>query len=492
MKNNKKNLIVISILFVFVILSFNSCKKDFLDTPAPNISDKTFFSDDNAALTALAGVYDPLGWYNFSQLTEWAIGDAVSDDAEKGGGGNGDYAEIYALTTFTANAENPLIAKRWNDFYVGINRANRLIEGITDNENITPSVQKRILAEAKFLRAFYYFELVKTWGGVPIVDHILKPSEYTPARNTIEECWAFIESDLKVAVDGLPRKSELDATELGRATWGAAAAFLTKAYIFQEKWQDAYDLATEIVNSGEYDLEANYGDEFTIATDNGIEAVFEIQFKDLQMPGWLDENEGCHLEVMMRSRDDRNGGWGFDQPTQSLYDEFEEGDPRRGFTIISNLDTLWKGTSDEEVFYTLKDPVHNPDSYTGYYNRKRALPASQRGNGEDQAGMNLRVVRFAEVLLWQAEAAAHLGLDWETPINRVRARVGLGASPFSDPIKAVYHERRVELGMEGHRYWDLVRTGRGNLMDGYTDNKRYLLIPQIEMNLNPNLVQNPY
>ena len=95
-------------------------------------------------------------------------------------------------------------------------------------------------------------------------------------------------------------------------------------------------------------------------------------------------------------------------------------------------------------------------------------------------------------MLWQAEAAAHNGSDWKTPLNRVRSRVGLGNTPIADPLEAVYHERRVELAMEGHRYWDLVRTGRGNLMNGYSDNKRYFLIPQIEINLNPNLEQNPY
>ncbi len=470
-----------------------SCNtKDFLNTPPPTMADAAYFANDDAALNALAGVYDPLGRYNYSQLTEWAIGDACSDDAEKGGGGDGDYAEIFALTTFSANAENPLVYERYRDFYIGINRANKLIEGVTGNEYVSNVVGKRVIAEAKFLRAFYLFNLVKTFGGVSIVDHILAPSEYTNPRNTIEECYAAIEKDLKEAVIDLPKKSSLSAQEIGRATWGSAKALLTKTYIFEEKWQDAYDAATEVVNSGEFDLDTDYGHLFTIDADNGVEAVFDIQFKDFQMPGWLDENEGAHLEVIMRSRDDRNGGWGFDQPTQDLYDEFEATDPRRDSTIITNLEVLWAGTGDEETFYTLQDPVHNPDSYTGYYNQKRALPASQRGNGEDQAGMNLHVIRFADVLLWQAEAAAHIGGDWQTPVNRVRARVGLGTSTISDPLEAVYHERRVELAMEGHRYWDLMRTGRGNLIPGFTDNKRYLLIPQIEINLNPNLTQNPY
>jgi len=482
------------LLAIFIVLlGGQSCNQDdFLNTPAPNLSDAVFFKDDAAALQALAGAYDPMGWYNFYQLTEWSIGDVASDDAVKGGGGPGDYAEIYAIQTFTANAENPLISQRWDDLYVGINRANKLLEGITDNDKINDDTRKRLIAEAKFLRGFYHFYLVKTFGAVPIVDHILSPSEYTAPRNTIEECWAQIESDFKDAAGGLPKKSELSADELGRATWGAATAFLTKAYIFQGKWEEAEAGATAIVQSGEYDLQPNYGDLFTIDTDNGIESVFDIQFKDLEMPGWLDENEGSHLEVFHRSRDDRNGGWGFNQPTQDLYDEFEEGDIRRDWTIISDGAVLWEGTDDEEVIHTAYDPVHNPDAVTGYNKRKGTLPASQRGNGEDQVGLNVRVIRFAEVLLWQAEAAAHNGTDWQTPLNRVRQRVGLGASPYSDPLEAVYHERRVELALEGHRYWDLVRTGRGNLIPGYTDNKRYFLIPQIQMNLNPNLTQNPY
>ena len=246
--------------------------------------------------------------------------------------------------------------------------------------------------------------------------------------------------------------------------------------------------------SGDYDLQPNYGDLFTLATDNGIESVFDIQLKDFKMTGWGDENEGSMMEIYHRSRDNRNGGWGFDQPTQNLYDEYEAGDPRREWTIIKHGDVLWQGTPDEEIIYTNYDAVHNPDApHTGYCKRKGTLPKSQRPDMVDAASLNVRVIRFAEVLLWQAEAAVHNNSDWQTPLNRVRARVGLGATPYlSDPLKAVYHERRVELAMEGHRYWDLVRTGRGALMEGYTDSKRYFPIPQREINLNPNLKQNPY
>jgi len=480
-------------LLLLVLLILQSCDSDrFLDTPPPTLSDAAFFSNDEAAISVLAGAYDPMGWYNSYQLTEWAIGDVTSDDAEKGGGGDGDYAEIYSISTFASNSENPLIAQRWTDFYIGINRSNKLIEGITDNPNITIETQERLIAEAKFLRGFYLFQLVRTFGAVPVVDHILSPSEYQNPRNTLEECWTQIENDFKDAAAVLPAKSALSPSELGRATWGASMAFLTKAYIEQGKWILAESSATEIVKSYEYDLEPDYADLFIIDTDNGVESIFDIQFADLQSPAWADGHEGSHLEVIQRSRDTRNGGWGFDQPTQDLYDEYEAGDIRRDLTIISDGDVLWAGTPDEEVIYTAKNPLTNPDSYTGYNKRKGTLPASQRGNGEDQAGLNVRVIRFAEVLLWQAEAAAHNQSDWQTPLNRVRSRVEMLPVTGGNALNAVYHERRVELAMESHRYWDLVRTGRGTSISGYSENKRYFLIPQVQISLNPNLDQNPY
>ena len=475
------------------LLGFSSCES-FLDTPVPNIDQRTFFSSEKTAYSALVGIYDPAGWMGYIQYLDWAIGDVVSDDAVKGGGGDNDQPQIYDLEHFRATPELATLANAWSENYEGINRANCLIEGLKDNHVIKEEVRKRFVAEARFMRGYYYFCLMKVFGAVPIVDHVLAPSEYKGPRDTMERCWAFVEDDFKAAMEGLPHKKDMPASELGRATWGSAAAFLTKCYIFEEKWAEAEQQAKAVVASGDYDLQPNYGDLFTLATDNGIESVFDIQLKDFKMTGWGDENEGSMMEIYHRSRDNRNGGWGFDQPTQNLYDEYEAGDPRREWTIIKHGDVLWQGTPDEEIIYTNYDAVHNPDApHTGYCKRKGTLPKSQRPDMVDAASLNVRVIRFAEVLLWQAEAAVHNNSDWQTPLNRVRARVGLGATPYlSDPLKAVYHERRVELAMEGHRYWDLVRTGRRALMEGYTDSKRYFPIPQREINLNPNLKQNPY
>ena len=479
------------VIAIILLAGFQNCNK-YLETPVPGISETTFFANDAAAITALAGAYDPIGWIEYSQYLEWAIGDVVSDDAVKGGGGDSDQPQMYDLEHFQATAQTPTLGITWKQLYIGINRANRVIAGIKDNKSISDAAQKRLVAEAKFLRGHYNFCLMKVFGPFPIVDHILTPSEYNKPRNKMEECWAAIETDFKDAMAGLPKKSEMPASDLGRATWGAAAGFLTKAYIFEAKWKEAEAMAKQIVDSKEYDLQPDYGDLFKIETDNGIESVFDIQKKAFKTPLYGDEAEASIIEIYQRCRDDRNGGWGFNQPTQDLYNEFEAGDPRRDWTIISDGMVLWAGTPDEEVYYTKRDPVHNPDAVTGYNKRKGTIPKSQRGERDDQSGLNIRAIRFADVLLWQAEAAAHNGSDWKTPLQKVRDRVGMGPTTISDPLKAVYHERRVELAMESQRYWDLVRTGRGNLMQGYNDKKRYLPIPQIEINLNPNLSQNDY
>ena len=191
-------------------------------------------------------------------------------------------------------------------------------------------------------------------------------------RNSEAETWAQIEVDLIAAAQGLPKKSEMDGSEIGRATWGAASALLVKSYIYQKKWSEAEQLAISIVGSGEYDLEPNYEDVFRLSHDNGIESVFDIQYADFNTGEWGDDQEGTVTPIFQGSRE--NGGWGFNCPTQNLYDEFEAGDPRRELTIISDGDVLWAGTDDEEEIWT--DYAENP---TGYHSRKYQLPGSEKG-----------------------------------------------------------------------------------------------------------------
>jgi len=499
----KKILLYISLLSL--ILVSEGCLKGFLDTPAPEVTNDVYFSSDEAAVSAIAGVYDPIGWYYYMQFYEWGIGDIASDDAKKGGENEADQLAVYKISTFQATPENEVLRVRWQVPYIGIYRANMVIQGLTDNDKITPELRDRIIGEAKFLRSFFYFQLVRDFGAVPLVIKPLLPSEYRGPRTPIDSVYMQIEKDLTEAMAVLPKKSQMPAEELGRATWGAAAALLVKTYIYwasyiergfiqsgdaNSVWQKAYNLATEIVNSGEYDLDPDYWNNFTLEGENGIESVFEIQYATTNEGAWGDGNEGQVTSIFRMSR--QNGGWGFDCPTQDLVDAFESGDVRRDYTILDNHEILWAGTPDETEFITVY-----PENPTGYHSQKYLIPPSQRGPMSNDP-LNWKYIRFADVLLWQAEAAAHIGQDWETPVNRVRARVGLSAinpADYPSVLAAIYHERRVELALEGHRYWDLIRTGMADTVlaaAGYTPNKAFFPIPQVEINLNPNLTQNPY
>ena len=485
-----------------LILLFSSCSKDFLNTPAPKISDQSFFTSDAAAISALIGVYDPLSRYESTEIHEWMLGDVVSDDAEKGGEGPNDQAFCQDLKEFRANSENQLVQARWTDSYIGINRANKLIAGIEGNDNISKEVQARVVGEAKFLRAYFHFQLTKVFGKIPVVTKVLKPSEFTLPQNEISEVYAQIESDLSDAMKVLPKKTDLSAEDMGRATKGAAQAMLVKMYIFQSKWQEAADLSDDFIANLGYTLTPNYADIFTSTGENGSGSIFEIQRVSIAGDGeWGDDNEGTVTSIFQGTRElyDANGditsgwGWGFNLPTQNLVDEYEAGDLRKDATILDDHTKVFVGTDDEEEICT----EHiNSIGYSDkvYHSLKYYIPASGRNDMSDSPA-NWRVIRYADLLLWNAEAKANLGGDWKTPLNEVRNRAGLANTSSPDGIKAVAHERRVELAMEGHRYWDLVRTNKAVDKlgaNGYKDNKKYLPLPQKELALNPNLVQNPY
>ena len=359
-----------------------------------------------------------------------------------------------------------MLNRAWKNYYIGINRCNSVIENVTkmSDEDISQEKRELFIAEACFVRGYFYFELVKTFGSVPLIDHVLSPSEYEQELVSEQEIWSFIEQDFLHAAKYLPSVSETDATWYGRATKGAANAFRAKAYIYQQKWHEARVLTDTIIDiNGDYDLLANYEDVFKLDYEHNNEIIFEIEFMESSDGTYGDENEGSNLIVFMTTRDHNFaglGGYGFNCPTQDFADEFEVGDPRLDATVITNGETLWAGTGDESTFNIIF--ATNIDQMS---NQKYALPPSQFPASAYDAGKNWIVIRYADVLLWNAEAKIYDGGNWSIPLNEVRARVGL-APTTSDALEAVYHERRVELGMEGHRFWDVVRQGRGEEVFG--------------------------
>ncbi len=452
---DKKSLIIL----LFATIIFAACESDFLETKPPSEVMEDFFVTEANAELAVIGCYDVMGWDGDHNTIPFFFGDVIGRDGHKGGDVGGDQDWMDNLINFTYTPDNYILNTAWVNYYIAINRCNSTIENITDmpSEKISDSKRGQFIAEAQFVRAYFYFELVKTFGKVPLVDHVLAQSEYQQPLAEETEIWAFIESDLQAASTVLPTKSQAGAQYYGRANKGMADALLAKAYIYQKKWNEAKEITDAIISNGEYSLLANYEDIFKLENENNSEIIFSVEFAESGDGSFGDENEGNMLCVYMTTRSlpfAGIGGWGFNCPTQNFVDEFENGDPRLEATIIRHQETLWEG-DDATTFNT--SFATNVD---GYSNQKIALPPSQHPATAYDAPLNWIVIRYAEVLLWNAEAKFHTGGDWQQPLNQVRNRAGLGNSPYSD-IQAIYHERRVELGMEGHRFWDIVRQGRG-------------------------------
>jgi starch-binding outer membrane protein, SusD/RagB family len=490
----KKIIPIVAGAIAFCVLSIG-CDK-FLDKQPTGVeSSATFFKNADQATKAVTAVYDVTGWHYSQELTEWFLGDICSDDAEKGGENAADWAELQQLKQFRGTASNTISYYRWSEFYQGVFRANLVIVNVPGIAMDT-TLKTRLVAEAKFLRGYFYFQLVKTFGGVPLVTHPLSPSDYCQPKASIEACWAQIEKDLSDAAQVLPEKSGYGAADMGRATRGAANALLAKAFIFQKKWSSALDRAAMVIDSKEYDLEPNYTDIFKRARENGTESVYEVQHMEIPTSLYADLNEGQETSIYQGSRKATYfTGWGFDCPTQDFVNEFEPNDPRLKATVVFNGDLIYENTP-------VQQKADNSMSPTKMGARKYMLEyEGAQTPGISNAPANWKVIRFADVLLFHAEAANETG-DAATALkslNRVRKRVSMPevSTTNQDSLRrAIYHERRVELGLEGQRFFDLVRQGRAAQVlanAGFVQGKHeYFPIPQVELDVCDKIKQNSY
>lgn len=468
-----------------------SCKKEFLDKkPIVGVTSENFYKTEqdavasvNAAYAALQFEMSPAGHFR------WFWGDIMSDDAVKGGSGDNDGVEMLLLETFKGPANTDLLESEWGADYEGIYRANVVLEKVPAIQ-MNEQLKNRILGEAKFIRAWFYYNLNTLFGGVPLVDKVLAPSEYNKPRASGNEIWAFVEQDLLEAIEVLPLRSGYAAADLGRITKGAAQALLAKAYLYQRKFAQAEAQTTAIIASNEYSLVSDYGTIFTRAGENNAESVFEIQYMNASGGNWGKNaaNEGTFTNVFQRARG-KFGGYGWNIPTQDFVDEFfAEGfeDPRLKYTVFRIGDVM----GDRGEF-----TIENAGGFNYiYYARKYFINKSEEapfGDPNPNGESNDRVIRFSDVLLMNAEAAYHTGNTAGAleSLNKVRKRVGLAAINKSgdELLKAIYHERRVELGLEGHRFFDLVRTGQAvtKLQPlGYIDNIHHVFpIPSSQVQL---------
>ena len=474
------------------LLTLTSCK-GWLGEDGPMVNHVSdYFTGADAALQVATAAYTPLMWeYQGTYFSEWFIGDIASDDALKGGQNTSDMSAAYEFDNFKTVSNNEILLQYYRAQYQGIARANLAIEQIVPmalSEELTETLRDRFVAEAKFLRAFYYFRLVRLFGGVPLVKApIYSSTNWKQPRATVEEVYGLIFEDLTFAAAHLPKKSEYPDADMGRATSGAADAMLLKAHLYLAGWYanqgnsaKAAEEYTAAKTAGdaflanqetEYSLCPVYADNFTLDGENGPESVFEIQYMRDGMSDYGEGNgfsRGTFSERLMRSRSSAFGehnGWGFNHPTQNLYDEYEEGDPRRDATILVPTDAEITNATDEiylgNRYLSLKRTLLMPNRE--YY------PLDHDSRGE----INSIQIRLADVYLMYAEAC--LATD-NTPaakdyLEKVRARARGEAEilpPFpygsysdtpEDLLKAIRHERRVELAMEGHRWFDLCRWG---------------------------------
>ena len=466
-----------------------SCKKDFLDVdPQGQQPSQQFFQTQEDATKAVNAMYANLREWRQVAFAAIAIESMGSDDAEKGST-PGDAAFFNNFDNFTHTATEGQLNDFWTGQYQQINLTNQVLDNIPAIQ-MDEALKSRYLAEAKFLRAYAYFRLVRAFGGVPLRLHLPKdPSEYNIPRNSAEEVYAAIEKDLTEAAAGLP--PSYGPADLGRATKGAALALHAKVSMYQKKWQQVFDLTNQVTALG-YSLFPDYEKLFRIQNENNTESVFEIQASTLTA---IEGASNSQYSQVQGVRGVTGGGWGFNVPTEDLANAYEAGDPRRDATIIFRGETTPQG---DAIPATGDNPRYNQKSYVPF-----STPFRQN-EGEEQ---NIRVIRYAEVLLMNAEAANELGNTTQAlaSLEQVRARAR-GANPAILPVitttdqaalrQAIWRERRVELAMEFDRFFDVIRQGRGVEVfgpKGFKAGKNELMpIPQTELDLSAGvLTQNP-
>lgn len=460
----------ISGLMMAGVLAFGtvSCS-DFLDEPILGSQDlENYFYSEDECEQAITGCYASLAWDDWWQIYKhYNATDMCTDDEWMGNTTQdpGEYRDIAHYTGNTVNAGNA-VQNFWQYRYKGILRCNVAIERIPTVEFNDTTLRTRYVAEARFLRGFQYFDLVKNFGGLPLVTGLFMPTDVQGiTRSSVEDTYKFIEDDLKFAIEHLPKKSEYSANDLGRATSGAAKGFLAKVYLYQEKYHEAEALLQDLCcrgaysgNTPEYSLLPNFGDVWSMDHNNSEESLFEIQ-TDQSVD--LTYNLGNRLPVVVASRDD--SGWSWGMPTSNLENAFiAAGDEiRLRYTILHDGQTDVPGdpTWNEENPY----PIYSSEHKSGRANFKLYIPKDRRPDPFDapHIPLNYRLLRYADVLLMYAEVENALGNDSEArwALNEVRGRVYLApvTSSGHDLRDAIRLERRLELACEGNRLFDLRR-----------------------------------
>ncbi len=485
----------ISILLIpFLLLTFGC--EDFLEKdPQGELTQEEFPESQSDALLATNAVY--------STVRDWAyhsggypILDIMSDDSHKGSNPNDQLPTLGPYDKFTHTPTQDGLDRWWSTLYEGIKRTNVVITKVP-LIGMDTVLRNRYVAEARFLRGLFYFDLVRAWGGVPLITSLNPPLKM--ARATKEEIYDLIISDLQYATKNLIEKSDQLSDDISRVTKGAARSLLAKVFLFQGDFVNAEKYALEVIISDEYELEAVFADANSKTGEHGMESIFEVGALEVEGSG------GNQYANTQGVRGSPNRGWGFNRPSLDLRNSFEQDDPRLDATIIDlgelldGVLILGDGTTPDET----KDESGNVIEVE-CYNQKVWYPGT---NTITQWGHNRRLIRYSDVLLMAAEALNENNKPGDALIylNLVRERAREGNSTILPDITEtnkdalrdiILNERRHELAMEGHRFWDLVRTGKAPSLLGplgfVTGTHELLPIPQNEIDISQGtLIQNP-
>ncbi|MFK7951223.1 MAG: RagB/SusD family nutrient uptake outer membrane protein [Ekhidna sp.] len=515
MKNLRYFIVGITIFFS------TSCGDDFLEVDLINEFDENnFFSTESQVFQGLVATYDPLQWsfLDGRWTSSVMLGDIRSDNATAGGDPtNSDQLGWQQMDDFLEDEFLIESETFWKKYYSGIRRANLVI----NQGDLGTDLTNQYLAEAKFLRAYYHFELFRTYGPIPVVTEPIDPTSYVQTRNTISEVFDQVIRDLRQAIPLLP--NSFGAEFAGRVTSGAANGLLGKAYLYyadvlgdnQTMFDSAAFFLNNVITSGDYQLVDDYNELFAFGASNSTESVFEIQHSglvpgDFSTPGeFMDGNAMVQLSGirgLCANHPEYDAGWGFMLPTSSLFDSFLSDDTfRRDASIVTPAELAADGCSVDLA-------ESNPQDFQGYWQQKYAnyngYTVPNGGEINLLKDANQTYMRYADVLLMAAEAlergsgSAAIAMGFIDEVRERGAGPGDNAGSFrtasqlmSDEgwtlLEVIWYERRVELALEGDRWFDLVRSGRlesslwagDDLRGANVDPSRsnYLPIPQREV-----------
>lgn len=492
MNNNKKTFMHKAFILGLIAsaISVESCKKSFLNIdPAQNTAATQFFKTQDDATKAVNAMYANLHEWNNIAFAPIAVESMGSDDVEKGSSAS-DATFFNSYHNFTVTADEGQLGGFYKGQYQNINFANQILTNVP-GISMDETLKNRYLAEAKFIRAYSYFRLVRAFGDVPLRLTLPKDaSEYNLPRTSKDQVWAQIEKDLTEAAAVLPQT--YSSVDIGHATKGAALTLHAKVALYQKKWADVVNYTNQVMGMG-YSLFPNYEQMFRTTHKNNQESIFEIQ--NQLIPNNPDASNSQYSQVQ-GVRGSVGGGWGFNVPSQNLADSYETGDPRRDATIIFRGETTPEG---DAIPAQGDNPMYNQKSYVPF-----SLYVSGFNEGCQQ---NKIVLRYADVLLMNAEANNELGNSAAAlvPLEQVRARARAGNNAILPAVTttvqsnlraAIYKERRSEFAMEFDRYFDVIRQGRGTEVFGVRGWKagknEVWPIPQTEIDISGGtLTQNP-